>query len=186
MSLVWRRSPLRIDIGNLLKQRGQTLERSVQADVEPLDVGGEQVEFEGPVRLDVRLHNAGGRLWADVKAHGRIRASCARCLKPVERALEFSYSEAFRRPDQDPLDDEGVRESVFEGDEIDLSEGFREQLLLALPMRQLCREDCRGLCPICGADLNEGDCGCRPNDVDPRLAPLAELADLLRRRDGQE
>ncbi|HEX6988415.1 MAG TPA: DUF177 domain-containing protein [Bacillota bacterium] len=171
---------MRIDIGDIRKQRGRTLRRSLLATVEPLEFRGERIRFEGPLRLDVRLHNAGGRLWADVAVHGRVQATCARCLKPVERAVEFSYSEAFRRPDQEPLADEGVRETVFEGDEIDLSGGFEEQVLLALPMRDLCRPDCRGLCPVCGADLNEGDCGCDRTEIDPRFAPLAEL---LRRRD---
>lgn len=180
MTLVWGRSPLRIDIGDLHRQRGQTLERSLHAEVEPLEVRGEQVKFSGPVRLDVRLHNAGGRLWAEVGVRGRVQATCARCLRPVERSLDFSYSEAFRRPDQDPLEDDGVRETVYEGDVIDLAEGFQEQVILALPMRELCRADCRGLCPVCGADLNEGDCGCDRTTIDPRLASLAEL---LRKRD---
>src|SRR5690606_20686939 len=116
MTLVWRRSPLRIDVGDLRKQRGQTLERSIRTEVEPFELGGEGRRLGGPVQLDARLHDTGGRLWAEVKARGRVRASCARCLRPVQRTLDLSYSEAFRRPDQEPLDDEAVRESVYEGD----------------------------------------------------------------------
>ena len=166
---------MRIDVRDIRKARGLSLKRSLDAEVEPFDYRGETVSFRGPVHLDVHIHNAGGNLWADVAARGRVVSACARCLEPVERDLEFSYSEVFRRSDQEPLEDDLVRETVYEGDEIDLGEGFLEQLLLALPMRELCRSDCKGLCPRCGANLNQGDCGCDRTVVDPRLARLAEL-----------
>ena len=70
--------------------------------------------------------------------------------------------------------------AAFEGDSIDLDELVREQILLALPTRHLCREDCKGLCQKCGADLNAGDCSCEQGETDPRWAALADF----KRRDG--
>ena len=64
---------------------------------------------------------------------------------------------------------------IYESDLLDITEPVRESLLLAVPLQSLCREDCRGLCPVCGADRNEGDCGCDATTVDPRLAALKQF-----------
>ena len=63
----------------------------------------------------------------------------------------------------------------FTGEELDLCEAVQEQVIMALPVRPLCREDCRGLCPVCGADLNEESCTCAEKTVDPRWKALSEL-----------
>ena len=73
--------------------------------------------------------------------------------------------------------DDDVDFAPFEGDEIDLGELFREQILLAIPMTPLCREECKGLCPVCGADLNAGECSCERGEIDPRWSALADLKD---------
>ena len=65
--------------------------------------------------------------------------------------------------------------SVFDGDAIDVDEIVKEQVLLAVPTRMLCREDCKGICPECGTDRNTGDCNCVANDIDPRWAALKNL-----------
>ena len=70
--------------------------------------------------------------------------------------------------------------STYDGDRIDLDEIVREQILLALPTRQLCAEDCKGLCPSCGANLNEKACGCEQQQTDPRWSAL----EALKRGDG--
>src|SRR5919112_562701 len=67
--------------------------------------------------------------------------------------------------------------SAYEGDAVDLDEIVREQTLLALPSRHLCREDCKGLCQKCGANLNENQCSCEQGETDPRWAALADLKD---------
>jgi hypothetical protein len=66
-------------------------------------------------------------------------------------------------------------ETEFKGDELDLSQLAREQILLNLPEQVLCREDCKGICPTCGKDLNEGDCKCGEDEIDPRWAALKDL-----------
>jgi uncharacterized protein len=70
---------------------------------------------------------------------------------------------------------EDLEYSVYDGEEIDLTPFIREQMLLALPTRPLCSDDCRGLCPRCGANRNERDCGCREDMFDPRLSVLRSL-----------
>jgi uncharacterized protein len=63
----------------------------------------------------------------------------------------------------------------FDGDEIDLVEGLQEQLVLALPLKPVCGQDCKGICPKCGADLNRMPCGCEKDRIDPRMAVLGKL-----------
>ena len=65
--------------------------------------------------------------------------------------------------------------SVFDGQAIDVDEMVKEQILLAVPTRMLCREDCKGICPECGTDLNVGECKCVKDDIDPRWAALKNL-----------
>ena len=72
------------------------------------------------------------------------------------------------------VEEEDLETSYYRDDQIDLNELLREQFYLALPMKPLCREDCTGLCPQCGTNLNTGTCACAPQWEDPRLAPLRE------------
>ena len=94
-----------------------------------------------------------------------LQRPCARCLKDVRLPVRADAEETF-------LDD---GETPITMETIDLQPIIREAVVLAEPMRVLCAPDCRGLCPQCGKDLNEGPCGCRDDDPDPRLAPLAKL-----------
>jgi uncharacterized protein len=65
--------------------------------------------------------------------------------------------------------------AVFDGESIDVDEIVKEQVLLSVPIRSLCKSDCKGFCPTCGADRNAGECGCQPGEVDPRWAALKGL-----------
>jgi uncharacterized protein len=120
---------------------------------------------------------------ARVRVSGEFSVLCSRCLAETPLAIEGEMRYLFtlrRAPDED--DDGGEPDGSAEAIEIDAFRGELdmapyawETLLLALPERVLCREDCKGLCPVCGRNLNEGDCGCRDDGGDPRLAVLREL-----------
>lgn len=167
--------PVRINVEEIRQSRGLALQRKVAANVPSMAFRAETIQFDGPIQLDVHIQNTGDRLWADIEAEGTLVTNCARCLTPIKTPLNFRYSETFRRPEQQRLAEEYVRESVYTGEELDLSDGLLEQLVLELPIRQLCREDCAGLCPQCGINRNESSCDCRIDNIDPRLAKLAEL-----------
>jgi uncharacterized protein len=117
---------------------------------------------------------------------GAVEPDCGRCLEhynlPIEQELDLFYlpRTAERPEDQEEeveLSDRDVVVGYYDGGRLDLAEVMREQILLAVPLKSLCREDCRGLCPSCGTNLNLGSCGCAPPvaDEDPRLAPLRRL-----------
>lgn len=151
-------------------------------------------EEEGDVRL-----GPGGRLRCrvdrgdDESVHVRGRYStgialeCGRCLEgfslSLDQEVDLFYLPRPAEPEESDqeeeveLTDHDLVVAYYEDDALDLGEMVREQILLALPMKRVCREDCQGLCSRCGANRNSGECECdtAADDVDPRLQPLREL-----------
>jgi len=106
--------------------------------------------------------------------HSNIDVECARCLAPVTVPLKIQLDEMYSYPPETaPPGEYSVGEDGF----IDLAPLVRQLSLLAIPMQPICRVDCQGLCIECGHNLNEGDCHCPDDDVDPRLSLLRELLD---------
>jgi len=144
----------------------------------------------GPADVQILLSRVGGRDVL-VEASGRVPVGCEcrRCLRPVrsELALDFTLELVMRAPRpaesasgrtsrRAPPDDARADEDLFDGETVDLEPILREQVLLAVPAAEpVCREDCRGLCPACGADRNETDCGHGRREPDPRWAALREI-----------
>lgn len=137
-------------------------------------------QFKTPIAVAVSYYRAGTELFFEGQLDGCTGAVCARCAEEFESPLnrQFRFILSPRSIAGEPgfdRDAEAGDYAVYEGDEVDLSPLIREELLLALPTRPLCREDCRGLCPRCGANLNQGDCRCPEPAGDPRLAPFRSL-----------
>ena len=109
-----------------------------------------------------------------LRVAGTVRTSkqfiCDRCLAEGEREIALDFSEDYAKTPGDT--DEAV---LYDGDAIILDDLVRDTLLVAEPLRELCKSDCKGLCPICGQNLNEGQCDCDTFVPDPRLAALESL-----------
>lgn len=110
-----------------------------------------------------------------------VEVECGRCLQPVEKSLDVSFSAAFvtaenyTKAAEAKLNEQDLDVSIYEGDKIDLTELVREQIVLALSEQVFCREDCQGLCWKCAANRNLIDCNCEEKEVDPRWAALKNL-----------
>ncbi len=103
----------------------------------------------------------------------QVQLECARCLETFAQPLELHLEAQFGLPPTKPRG-----ETIFPigpNGILDLTAALREQILLDLPMRPLCKPDCLGLCPVCGKNLNEGPCDCAKETIDPRLAGLKDL-----------
>jgi uncharacterized protein len=113
---------------------------------------------------------------------GRAEAGCARCLEPFEQDLDgpfelFYYPMTLiARAEQIPIDRHDAESGFYEGHGVELADVIREQVLLSLPMRGLCREDCRGICPRCGVNRNQRACDCAEDFTDPRWDALKKLS----------
>ena len=119
--------------------------------------------------VDALLEWVSDGLLATGTVDGAWEGPCRRCLGPVDGQLHVDVQELFEAT---PRDGESYRLGHHT---VDLEPLAREALTLDLPLAPLCSADCRGLCATCGADLNQGDCGCPPADADPRWAALDAL-----------
>jgi uncharacterized metal-binding protein YceD (DUF177 family) len=140
----------------------------------------------GAGSADLDLYADGTHAFASGTFTGHLVVACSRCVGEVRLPIEEKLRVTFMPPGEMPAEDdepseEGpeVREEdldvfPFDGEKLDLEPLFREQFILAIPFAPLCREDCKGLCPQCGTDLNTGTCACE-KPIDPRLAALKGL-----------
>jgi uncharacterized protein len=134
----------------------------------------------GPVGVEVAHYRAGTELFLEGTIEAAASANCARCAEEFATTSRrpFRYVLAPKSVAADDGSDPRVEDlefALYDGDYVDLTPLVREQVLLALAERPLCGEDCKGLCPTCGANLNQGACGCRKEQSDPRLAVLRNL-----------
>jgi uncharacterized protein len=112
---------------------------------------------------------------------GSVLLNCSRCLNDYSYPLNISFNEEYDPAgemdgnEDEELSSEDLDLSYYRDDEIDVVELVKEQVLLSVPMKPLCKEECHGMCSRCGTDLNKGSCECRKEEVDPRLAPLQKL-----------
>jgi uncharacterized protein len=117
----------------------------------------------------VTVRNTGDGLLVDVEGTAPVLAACSRCLNAFPLTLHFHETEEYRRVPPGAADNW----AHYAGDEIVLDALVTDAILLAAPMAPVCRPDCRGLCPRCGANLNDGACACPATVEDPRWAALA-------------
>ena len=135
----------------------------------------EPASVEGRVRRKSEEVHVSGSLTTTVET------PCARCLKPVLIPIKAEFFERFveavswRSEEQHELASEDLNLSVFDGETIDLDELVREEIVLATPVQVFCREDCKGLCPVCGVDWNLKACECQTGQVDSRWEKLRDL-----------
>ena len=104
----------------------------------------------------------------------KFSALCARCAETANSELSLSFEKCVATGDVSKDNDDYI---FPEDTKLDITAPLFEEMLLEMPSKILCREDCRGLCPRCGKNLNEGDCGCKKSEGDPRLAILKTLLD---------
>jgi uncharacterized protein len=134
--------------------------------------------FHDPVKVHVDYYRSGNDLFFRGHLAGPLAGTCARCLGSFPLSLERDFALVLKpEPTSGPRDHSDRDEALafYRGDEVDLSPLLREEILLALPTRPLCREECSGLCPQCGIDRNAGSCDCATAWTDPRLQVLRSL-----------
>jgi uncharacterized protein len=166
------------NVAQLMKARvGTSLVNDFHEEDIQLD---DDIEVIGPIDGHVRMRRTNQGLLVDGWVELTLELSCNRCLKTFEQPMHVDFEEQFY-PTVDvitgmPLDpfDEDEIFPIDAHHEVDLTEAVRQNVLLALPMVTICREDCKGLCPQCGHDLNLGPCECKP-EVDARLSVLEQL-----------
>ncbi|WP_251197814.1 YceD family protein [Anaerotardibacter muris] len=137
--------------------------------------------FARPVRYDLFITNTGGALLVTGTVSAAAETSCARCLDPVTLDMDAEVEAYYLIPGKDePIteDEEIEYDQLVEGKKIDLTELCQASLALAFPYITLCSDDCKGLCPQCGKNLNHETCDCAVEEADDSTNPFAVLKDL--------
>jgi uncharacterized protein len=135
----------------------------------------------GPLKASTEIYKAGDRYVLEGSLRGKLRAMCDRCAEAYIRELNVTFRVFLASPPSEGFDEEvsltpeDLAGDFIVGDTVELDDIVREQIFLAVPMKSLCSDTCRGLCPDCGANLNQGECGCRKSPGRPEFAALKKL-----------
>ena len=166
-----------------LQEEGLSFAGEVQIEL-PDVTADDGIRLITPLRCEVHASREGGGLRLVGNICGRLEIACGRCLKRLEMPLERAFRLLYQPIGQTgefgdrELDEVDLEVDYYDSVGLDLRRSLIEQVQLAIPMKVLCRYECKGLCPQCGIDLNCKSCECtRP--VDPRLEPLAALRERL-------
>jgi uncharacterized protein len=162
------------DLGGLRLTTGEGRRLELNVDVEPFDLGGERYAVANspvPVRLDISRTTGSGYALR-IRFAAALAGPCMRCLEPAAPVFSVDAREVSQPGEGEELESPYVGEAGT----LDLQAWARDALALVLPATLLCREDCAGLCPVCGADLNHaGPDHHHENTPDPRWAKLSEI-----------
>lgn len=132
--------------------------------------------FPDDINIRATLETEGNSLHLKLEVELPGHFTCDRCGKPFTRQHRCQDDFFFTFDDSgESFEDQGISTIPREAIELDISQEIRDLVILSLPYQSLCREDCRGLCPYCGVDLNVQKCGCEPSSFDPRWEALANL-----------
>jgi len=162
---------LHLDVEMLKRTPGYFARFDLTAEVPPFELRGENVIFTDPVKACLVANNTGSAIVVEGEVSGRLKLTCSRCLEVFNYAFEVPVNETYTHMPESV----GGDVVPFSGNVIDITPEVVRSIILSLPMKAVCSEDCRGLCPRCGCDLNKDRCNCENEDIDPRLSVFEGL-----------
>ena len=136
---------------------------------------GDTFRFISPVHFEGMATNVGGTIELVGKGTARIELMCDRCTETFEDTIDFELDEKLKKEDEFSSGEKNPDIIIFSGTAVDFDELLYTNFYMNLPSKALCSEDCKGLCSICGKNLNNGDCDCSDNNTDPRFDILDKL-----------
>jgi uncharacterized protein len=172
-----------VDVSELLEALGESVEVRGELALSSLDVGPESFALRRPAAYDVTLSNVGSAIVALGSISAPVRATCSRCLCEFDTVIEAEVDGFYVRPgDEEGVPEEQEIEPIEADSTVDIGPALVSALVLEAPFAPLHAEDCAGICPTCGADLNEGPCDCAPTSGADH--PFAGLKSLLGEEDA--
>ena len=164
---------MKVDLSSVIKVTGAEVKLSSTVGFGDAEFLGETYKFIEPLAVEGRVYNNGQSLTLEAQVSGRMITECARCLDEVEADVEFSVHELLSQREEGAEEDEDI--ILFDGYEIELDDIIADHFLMNISGRYLCSEDCKGLCSVCGQNLNHGECSCDNEYIDPRWQALADI-----------
>jgi uncharacterized protein len=162
-----------LDLDSLSLRSGERYERVFAIEVAPVMLGGTKYDVLIPDGVTVAVDRVAGGFLVNLAADARVYGPCARCLNEVvltARAEQQEFAPTAKGGWEETELSAFIKDLV-----VDLSALVREAVVLSLPAQIVCSESCKGLCPHCGRDLNQGACGCSDEEVDLRWSKLKDL-----------
>ena len=166
---------MRLDLRDIIHIPGAAKDFHGELDLSLVELFGER-PFDRPVEIGGTVRNMAGALELSGFARSVLDTRCDRCLREMTVEMDVPVKTLLAEELANAGGEDGGDIVLLENGQADLDEIFTSACILALDSKHLCREDCKGLCPTCGKDLNEGPCSCG-KELDPRLAVLAKLLD---------
>ncbi|MGE5381303.1 MAG: YceD family protein [Methylocystaceae bacterium] len=163
---------MKIDCEYLKLNPETVLQVPIDWQPENLVINGEAVYWSVPAQGQLTFQAVGDIIHMQGRLEGKLRVSCSRCLKEFDFPLQSSFAVDLIQGEPDEDTGEAY---IIEGNEVDLEPILMEQILFNLPLGLTCNTDCKGLCPVCGQDLNVKACHCRSKQTDPRWDALKKL-----------
>ncbi len=164
-----------LTISQIIGKTGESMEVSFSENVENTMGYPDVVCFSEPVVIKGVLTNTKKGILFEADGNTEAVYLCSRCLERVKVPIQFNINEMFYPSGS--VENEKEAET-FCDDEMDLTDVIQRSILENLPMKVVCKEECKGLCPKCGKNLNEGDCDCNDTEFDPRLESLRTLFNI--------
>ncbi|OPX44242.1 hypothetical protein CLHUN_17960 [Ruminiclostridium hungatei] len=162
---------MRVNVSDIVKTEGAGLDVDFLGDLPELREYDTSVEFKPSFKFAGRIVNLGGLLKLSGDLHFEFNANCLRCLKQVDTVSDIQVEENFVEVSKS----DDVDAYTFEGNVVDIDKPLIDNIILALPMKTICSDDCKGLCRVCGTDLNLKNCNCDEREiVDPRMEILKD------------
>lgn len=154
---------MKIDVSSIKYDLGTVVHVDEDVKLADLEMRQRTIELPEPIHLALQVTNSGDEYLVMGHLRTRSRVICDRCLELFEYPLEVPFEELF------------PKEEMENENELDITDSLYEHLILELPLKMICEEHCKGLCPRCGQNLNLAECGCDRLVVDPRLVKLKEF-----------
>lgn len=162
-----------LELKNLFLEEGGVKDLHYEMDLSQIELSGTR-PFISPVSVKARAENRAGAVHLTADVAFDFCSPCDRCAADTRKAYRFTFQHVLVNALNDEENDMFV---LVETEQLELDDLLRDDILLELPTKYLCRPDCKGLCPRCGKNWNEGACDCSADQTDPRLEILRQLID---------
>jgi uncharacterized protein len=166
---------LLVKVSKIKNIPGTKADIDISATINPQDYDYKDLVFSSPCHFKGQMENKHGLINIRGEAKADMLFTCHRCCDSFSQTYAVLI-DAYYSLQSEQLDLDGENDIyTFSGETIDITPEVLRQIFMEIPMKLLCREDCRGLCSMCGTNLNNGKCSCRDDDIDPRLEKLKEF-----------
>ncbi|QEK12015.1 DUF177 domain-containing protein [Crassaminicella thermophila] len=164
---------MRVNLTELVEGQKKELDLEVEAKIENIGYFGDEIPLVAPVVFKGKIYNANGEIYIEGIVESTGEFSCYRCLEKFQKKIIGEIHEKLIYESSPQAEIEEY--FIIKNNMINISEIMENVLISALPMKIVCDEQCRGLCLVCGENLNKHQCNCEKDEIDPRLAKLKDL-----------